>query len=102
MTDDAQGLAGIGDITSKLQAGMAGSPASGTDIGALLGHMNMTTIMISLLAGLIGSAYLMYGKKTSNLKMALTGIALCVVPYFITNAIVLVVSCIAMAAVPFI
>jgi hypothetical protein len=78
-----QGLGGIGDAAS------------------LLGSINMTTIVISLFAGLVGSAYFMYGKRTRNMKILYCGVALCVVPYFISNTILLIVACIAMAATPF-
>jgi hypothetical protein len=100
MADVSNGLAGVGDIAAKL--GAAGSDSSALGVGSLLGDMNMTTILISLFAGLVGSAYFIYGKKTCNLKVVFSGIALCVVPYFITNTILLVVACIAMAAAPFV
>jgi hypothetical protein len=99
MTDTGQGMAEIGDIAAKLQSGNA-SPA--LDAGSLLGHMSMTGIVISLFAGLVGSAYFMYGKKNCHIPAVVSGIALCVVPYFITNTLWLVVACIAMAAAPFV
>jgi hypothetical protein len=64
--------------------------------------MSMTTIVISLVAGLVGSAYFIYGKKTCNFRMLFSGVALCVVPYFIGNTILLIVACVAMAAAPFV
>ena len=100
MADVTGGMAGIGDMAAKL--GAAGSGSSALSIGSLLGDMSMTTIMISLFAGLVGSAYFMYGKKTSNMKVLLGGVGLCVVPYFITNTLLLVAACIAMAAAPFV
>lgn len=99
MTDVTQG---IGDIAAKLQSGTDGSASPALGIGSLLGNMSMTTIVISLVAGLVGSAYFMYGKKNCNFKMLLSGVALCVVPYFISNTILLVVACLAMAATPFV
>ena len=106
MTDGTQGLSGIGDIVEKLQSGTAGSSTAqgmqGLDIGSLLGSMSMTTIIVSLVAGLIGSGYFMYGKRRQNLTMVFSGIALCVVPYFIGNTILLIVACLAMTAAPFV
>lgn len=101
MTDVTPGLSEIGDIAAKLQTGTSGSASSALDVGSLLGSMSMTTIIISLVAGLVGSAYFMYGKKNCNISMLCSGIALCVVPYFIVNTILLVVACVAMAAAPF-
>jgi len=102
MSDATQGLSGIGDMVEKLQSGAAGSAAQGLDVGSLLGSMSMTSIIVSLVAGLIGSGYFMYGKRSHNLKMVFTGIALCVVPYFISNSILLIVACLAMTAAPFV
>lgn len=102
MTDGTQGLSGIGDIVEKLQTGAAGSAAQGLDVGSLLGSMSMTTIIISLVAGLIGSGYFMYGKKSQNFMMVFSGIALCVVPYFIGNTLLLIAACLAMTAAPFV
>lgn len=102
MADVSQGLDGIGDIAARLQAGSAGSGSSDLGIGALLGNMSMTAIIISLFAGLVGSAYFMYGKKTCNIKILCSGVALCIVPYFISNTILMAVACIAMAAAPFV
>ena len=101
MTDVTQGLSVIGDITAKLQSGTAGSASSALDVGSLLGNMSMTTIVVSLVAGLVGSGYFIYGKKNCNIRMLCSGVALCVVPYFIGNTILLVVACVAMAAAPF-
>jgi len=94
-------LSGIGDMAAKLQSGAAGSASSVPGLGSLLGNMSTTAILISLFAGLIGSAYFIYGKKNCNFKMLFSGIALCVVPYFIGNTILLVIACVAMAAAPF-
>lgn len=101
MADVTQSLSRIGDLAEKLQSGAGGAGSAALDAGSLLGNMNMTTIIISLVAGLVGSGYFMYGKKTCNFKMLFSGVALCVVPYFIGNTILLTVACVAMAAAPF-
>ena len=101
MTDVTQDPA-LGNLLEKLQSATAGSGAQGLDVGSLLGSMSMTTIIISLVAGLIGSGYFMYGKKSQNFRMVFSGIALCVVPYFISNTILLIVACLAMTAAPFV
>jgi hypothetical protein len=101
MADGTQGITGIYDMVEKLHAGATGSAAQGLDIGSLLGSMSMTSIVVSVVAGLIGSGYFMYGKRSQNLKMVFTGIALCVVPYFIGNSILLIVACLALTAAPF-
>ena len=101
MADVTQGVSGIGDMAAKLQSGVARSdPTLG--MGALLGTMSMTVICVNLLAGLVGTAYFMYGKKTCNIKVVCWGVALCIVPYFIGNTLLLIVACVAMAAAPFV
>jgi len=102
MPDVAQGLPGVGDIAAKLQSGIAGSDPTSLGTGSLLGNMSTTVIVVNLLAGLIGSAYFIYGKKQCNFKVLSWGVALCVVPYFIGNTLLLIVACIAMAAAPFV
>jgi 4-hydroxybenzoate polyprenyltransferase len=102
MADVTQGIDGIGDIAAKLQSGTAGSASSALDVGSLLGQMSVTTMAISLFAGIVGSAYFMYGKRTCNMKILCSGVALCVVPCFITNTLGLVAACIAMAVAPFV
>jgi hypothetical protein len=44
----------------------------------------------------------MYGKKRCEFKIVAWGVALCVVPYFISNTILLILACLAMAAAPFV
>ena len=102
MADMTQGLPDLVDMAAKIQSGAAGSDPTALDMGSLLGNMSMTVIIVNLLAGLIGSAYFMYGKKNCNIKIVCWGIALCVVPYFIGNTAVLIVACLAMAAAPFV
>ncbi len=102
MADITQGLSEIGDMAAKLQSGSAGSAPPVLDAGSLLGNMSMTTIVVSLVAGLVGSVFFMYGKKNCNFKLLFSGVALCVVPYFIGNTILLIVACVVMAAAPFI
>lgn len=99
MTDSTPGLAAVGDLAEKLRTG-AEPGMLGT--GSLLGNMSGTVIAVNLLAGLVGTAYFMYGRKSCNVKAVGWGIALCVVPYFIGNTFLLIAACIAMAAAPFI
>lgn len=102
MPDVTQGISGLGDMAAKVQSGAAGSDPTGLGIGSLLGNMSTTVIVVNLLAGLIGTAYFMYGKKQCNIKVVCWGVALCIVPYFIGNTLLLIVACIAMAAAPFV
>ena len=59
-----------------------------------------TTVMLSVLFGSIGAGYFIYGKKQQQFVPLLTGIALCVYPYFIANGYTMVVVGIILTAVP--
>ncbi|MDR3569273.1 MAG: hypothetical protein P4L43_14690 [Syntrophobacteraceae bacterium] len=47
--------------------------------------MNGASLLLSVLFGAVGMAYLAYGKKQQELMPALAGIGLCAFPWFITN-----------------
>ena len=64
--------------------------------------MSMAIIIVTVVAGLIGTGYVMHGDKSHNLRMLFSGLALCIVPYFFHNTQLLVLACLAMAAAPFV
>lgn len=102
MADMTQDISKLNDLAAKIQSGATGSDPTTLGIGSLLGNMSTTVIVVNLMAGLIGTAYFMYGKKTCNIKVVCWGVALCIVPYFIGNTLLLIVACIAMVAAPFV
>ena len=58
-------------------------------------------LLWGLLFGSIGFGYFFYGKKQKSVVLLITGIVLCVVPYFIANVYVLVAVGIILMAIPF-
>lgn len=64
--------------------------------------MDTTNLLLSLLFGSLGMAFFMYGKNTSQLVPIGAGVLLMVVPYFIPNAIAMVIVCLALSAAPFV
>jgi len=62
--------------------------------------MDSTSLMVSLVFGMIGMGMFMYGKKAGRLVPLAAGVALMVVPYLIPNVIALVVVCAAITTVP--
>ncbi len=50
-----------------------------------LSDFSPTAIFISLVAGIVGGAFFMYGKKQQRLPQVVGGIALMVYPYFVTS-----------------
>ena len=58
--------------------------------------------MWGMLFGAIGFGFFLYGKKQKKVVPLITGIALCVVPYFIANVYALVIVGVILMAIPFI
>ena len=58
-------------------------------------------LLWGLLFGSIGFGYFLYGKKQKAIVPILTGIALCVAPYFIGNVYVLIGVGSALMAIPY-
>lgn len=64
--------------------------------------MDMNNLLLSLLFGTVGMGFLTYGKKMAAAIPMIAGVALIVVPYFISNLILLGVVGAALTAVPFV
>ncbi len=58
-------------------------------------------LMWGMIFGAIGFGFVLYGKKQRAAVPLLTGITLCLVPYFITNLYVLVGVGIVLIAIPY-
>jgi hypothetical protein len=59
-----------------------------------------TILMLSVLFSSIGAGYFIYGKKQQQCVPLLTGIALCVYPYFLSNGSAIVVVGILLTTIP--
>ena len=59
-----------------------------------------TTLMVAVLFSSIGAGYFVYGKKQRQVVPLLTGLALCVYPYCLSNGYAIVVVGILLTAVP--
>ena len=65
-------------------------------------EMDSTAVLLwGLLFGSIGFGYFLYGKKQKAVVPLITGIVLCVVPYFIANVYALVMVGVVLMAIPF-
>jgi len=58
-------------------------------------------LFISLLFGGVGMGLFIYGKKQQNGVAFGCGVALCVLPYFITNTVLLLIAGMVLMALPF-
>ena len=66
-------------------------------------EMDSTAVLLwGLLFGSIGFGFFIYGKKQKAVVPLITGIALCVIPYFIANVYALVIVGVILMALPFI
>ena len=59
-----------------------------------------TIVMLSVLFSSIGAGYVLYGRRQRQVVPLLTGLALCVYPYFLANGFALVVVGLLLTAVP--
>jgi hypothetical protein len=57
--------------------------------------------MASLLFGLIGMGMFTYGRRASRMVPLGAGVALMVVPYFLTNLVLMLVVCCGLSVAPF-
>jgi len=57
--------------------------------------------LLSMIFGVIGMGYMMYGKRTTRIVPLAAGMMLCVFPYFITNFYAMVVVGVALSVGPF-
>lgn len=62
----------------------------------------MDTLVASIFLGIIGSGYFVYGKKAHHPVALVSGILLCVFPYFIDSFIWTLVVGAALMAAPFV
>jgi hypothetical protein len=60
------------------------------------------TLIASIFLGIIGSGYFMYGKKAHNPVPLVSGVLLCVFPYFIDSFLWTMVIGVALLAAPFV
>ena len=63
--------------------------------------MNESSLLWGVLFGAVGLGYFVYGRKQRAVVPLLCGVALMVVPYFISDARLLVLVGAAIAAVPY-
>ena len=59
-----------------------------------------TTLLVSVLFSSIGAGYFLYGRKQAHVIPRLTGIALCVYPYFLSNGYTMVIVGLLLTALP--
>ncbi|MEK6374860.1 MAG: hypothetical protein AABO58_19440 [Acidobacteriota bacterium] len=57
-------------------------------------------LFLGLLFGAVGSGYLVYARRQHNALFLVVGLVLIVYPYFVANAVLLVVIGLCLAAVP--
>ena len=63
--------------------------------------MSTSSILWALLFGSIGSGFFIYGKKQQEGVPLVCGLALIILPYFVSNTLVLVLLGITLIAVPY-
>jgi len=60
-----------------------------------------STLFVGILAGVIGLAYFVYGKRQERIGFLAAGVGLCVYPYLIEGLALQILIGLGLAAVPF-
>jgi hypothetical protein len=63
--------------------------------------MSAALLLWGVLFSSVGMGYFIYGKKQNATVPLLCGIALMIIPYFITSVLVMVLLCATLIAVPY-
>jgi hypothetical protein len=63
--------------------------------------MDATMLFLGIFIGSIGVGYFIYGKKQRKVMPTLSGIGLIILPYVLSNPVILTISCLILAAAPF-
>ncbi|MDO8273121.1 MAG: hypothetical protein Q7U82_14600 [Gammaproteobacteria bacterium] len=63
--------------------------------------MSASLLLWGVLFSSVGMGYFIYGKKQNATVPLVCGIALMIIPYFITSVMVMVLLCAALIAVPY-
>ncbi|MFI4930644.1 MAG: hypothetical protein ACHP83_10415 [Burkholderiales bacterium] len=66
-----------------------------------MANLTPSSLMLGLLFGSIGLGFFIYGRKQSAIVPLLCGLGLMVVPYFITNVLLLFAVGAALVAIPY-
>ena len=64
--------------------------------------MNVNWLLLSMLYSTVGLGMFMYGKKAVRFVPLIAGIALMILPYFITSLLWMTIASIALMASPFV
>ena len=64
--------------------------------------MNTASLLLSMLFGVFGMAYFVYGKKQMKMSALASGAVLCIYPMFISNLLAMVGIGVALVALPFV
>lgn len=69
-------------------------------LGNLLGSPGL--LFVAIIMGAIGTGYFIYGKRQGELVPMITGVALCIYPYFVSNVVVSLLVGAILLVVPFV
>ncbi len=61
----------------------------------------MSEVIISVILGIIGTGYFVYGKRQKHVPSFLAAVGLFTVPYFISNVYILIFTGLLLVAMPF-
>ena len=65
-------------------------------------NFDTTNLIVNVVAGIVGTAYFMYGWKQQKMVPLISGAGLSVLPYVIDNNTLLISVCVGLAIAPFV
>jgi len=76
-------------------------PAAHSLLGGFRTELDTSSLLWSLLFGSIGLGFFVYGRRQKKVVPLVSGLALMIFPYFVSNTIVLVTLGIVLIAIPY-
>jgi len=64
--------------------------------------VNVNALFVGLIAGVFGMAYFVYGKRQTKISAMISGVMLCIYPYFIDSLLWLCVVGVLLLIAPFV
>ncbi len=89
-------------VEKLLEAVTTAPGAAAAERGDTIFGFTVAGLMVMLVLSLVGLAYVVYAKKQSKLIIGICGVALMIVPYFISNSLVMAAAGVVLIFLPFV
>ena len=87
-------------LDGLIRQAQQGGPSASGPAASLLGNFSLSTIIIGIIAGIVGTYYFRHGKRQGDFSWVFAGMGLWIVPFFVTGVWWLSLSCGALVCAP--